>query len=176
MDPHEHDIPETDAPTPDEGAELAQRLAELEAELEDAKNRALRTMADFQNFQRRSTQNEIVARAQGVQAVASSVAGVIDHFDIALNQDLSKGGVEQLIAGMRAIREELLKALGQHRVAPIMPRPGDVFQPGQHEAVMQQAAEGIEPGQVVATLQAGYQISDTLGTRVIRPAKVSVAP
>lgn len=180
MDPHDQNAPGSGEaipqPQPDGGDELAQRLSELEAELEDAKGRALRTMADFQNFQRRSHQNEIVARAQGVQAMATSVAGVIDHFDIALAQDLSKGGVEQLIAGMRAIREELLKSLAQHRVTPIIPRPGDEFQPGRHEAVMQQSAPGIESGQIASTLQAGYQISDTLGERVLRPAKVSVAP
>jgi molecular chaperone GrpE (heat shock protein) len=37
---------------------------------------------------------------------------------------------------------------------------------------MQQAAEGVESGHIVSTFQPGY----TLGERVVRPAKVVVAP
>jgi molecular chaperone GrpE (heat shock protein) len=50
--------------------------------------------------------------------------------------------------------------------------------PGIHEAIMQQAAEGVEPGHVAATLQTGYVLAGGGGgggERVLRPAKVSVA-
>lgn len=158
-----------------EGERLARRLSELEAELEDAKSRALRTMADFQNYERRARQNEQVARQQGIQSVASSVAGVIDHFDIALSQDLSKATPQQIVDGIRVVRDELLKALASHGITLITPAPGEEFRPGRHEAVMQQPAQGVPAGHVVTTLQAGYLISDHLGERVLRPAKVIVA-
>ena len=46
---------------------------------------------------------------------------------------------------------------------------------------MQQQAEGIEPGHVVSTFQAGYTLAGPSGSppgseRVLRPAKVAVAP
>ncbi len=149
----------------------------LAAELENEKARSLRLMADFQNYQRRALQNEVVARQQGVSAVASSVVTVLDHFDTALSQDKAASSVEQLLEGMRLIRGELLKALGHHGVGLLSPQPGDAFEPGKHEAIMQQKAEGIGPGHVVSTFQSGY----TLGgggspERVLRPAKVVVAP
>ena len=148
----------------------------LQAELEEAKSRILRLMADFQNYQRRALQNEQVARAEGVAKVASGVVTVIDHFDLALTQDPAKASVEQILSGVRVIREELVKVLAQYGVSLIVPAKNDVFMPGRHEAVMQQAAEGVEPGHVAAAFQAGYLLTTYNNERVLRPAKVAVAP
>src|SRR5262245_24758329 len=63
--------PEGDLST---GPEIQERIGQLEAELEDARSRALRVMADFQNYQRRALQNETVARQMGLGALATSVA------------------------------------------------------------------------------------------------------
>lgn len=156
-----------------DAASMQDKLAQLTAELDDAKARALRLMADYQNFQRRSHLNEDVAKQQGIASVVSSVVPVLDHFDLALMQDPSKASAEQIIAGVRVIREELLKALAQRGVGVIAPQPNDEFNPGRHEAVMQQPADGIFPGHIVQCYQLGY----TLGPeRVLRPAKVVVAP
>ena len=54
----------------------------------------------------------------------------------------------------------------------IEPNLGDTFEPGKHEAVLQQAVEGIAAGSVSMKLQNGYRIGDT----VLRPAKVAVQP
>lgn len=151
-------------------------FAKLEAELEEAKSRSLRVMADFQNYQRRAVHNEQTARIEGAARVASSVVTVIDHFDNALAQDLSKASPQQVLAGVQAIRDELLKILSQHGVSIIRPSPNDEFTPGRHEAVMQQPSDGIEPGRIVSTFQAGYALAIPTGERVLRPAKVSVAP
>jgi molecular chaperone GrpE len=158
-----------------EGGDLEARIAELEAALEQEKSRNLRLMADFQNYQRRALSNEDVAKQQGAAGVVQSVVQVIDHFDLALGQDTSKASAEQIVEGVRVIREELLRALARHGVAPMSPGPNDEFVPGRHEAIMQQQAAGVESGRVAATLQAGYVVRDASGERVIRPAKVSVA-
>jgi molecular chaperone GrpE len=162
----------------DGGGELQSRIGQLEAELEDARNKTLRLHADFQNYQRRALQNEVVAKQQGIGTLASSVVTVLDHFDTALAQTTGSGTVEQVLEGLRLIRDELLKALNQHGVSVLNPQPGDLFEPGKHEAVMQQAAQGVEPGHVVSTFQAGYTLAGSGGVpeRVLRPAKVVVAP
>jgi hypothetical protein len=62
-------------------------------------------------------------------------------------------------------------------VGLIAPSPNDEFVPGRHEAVMQQPADGIQPGRVVACFQPGYTLAIPGGTeRVLRPAKVAVSP
>jgi len=153
-----------------------QRIAELEAQLAEANSRALRVMADFQNYQRRSLQNEAQAKAFGVAGVVERIITVLDHFDMAINQDASKASAEQIIAGVRVIREELLKVLQQHGVTLVNPAPNDEFTPGSHEAIMQQSADGVEPGRIVQTFQPGYAMNYSGVERMIRPAKVVVAP
>jgi molecular chaperone GrpE len=97
---------------------------------------------------------------------------VLDSFDMAISHDLTSSSPEQLVAGMRVIRDELLRSVGRFGVVVISPAVGEEFQPGRHEAIMQKAEEGVEPGHIVRTFQAGY----VLGERVLRPAKVAVAP
>jgi molecular chaperone GrpE len=154
------------------GAELAARTAELTEE----RNKYLRLAADYQNSQRRSLQNEQIAKSQGAASVAMSVVNVIDHFDVALNQDLSKATPRQLVDGVRVIREELIKALSQHGVGFINPVRGEAFSPGRHEAVMQQPADDLPGGSIVQTFQNGYTLATPSGERVLRAAKVSVTP
>jgi molecular chaperone GrpE len=75
------------------------------------------------------------------------------------------------LAGVRVIRDELIKTLGRHGVGLINPARGEEFQPGRHEAIMQKSEADLAPGHVVMTFQSGY----TLGDRVLRPAKVAVS-
>ena len=176
---HEWDI--SDA-APIEGgvsSELQAKVTKLEQDLAEANSRALRAMADFQNYQKRSLMNESIAKASGVAGVVTGVVTVLDHFDLALQQDMSKVTAEQLIGGVKVIREELIRVLQLHGVGIVNPKPGDDFVPGIHEAIMQQQSDGIAPGKVVATFQAGYTLAGGAaggGERVLRPAKVSVAP
>lgn len=155
---------------PEEAADA--RLDDLRREMDELNSKYLRTLADYQNSQRRAASNENEARQQGATGVVRAVLTVMDHFDLALAQDMSRASTEQIAGGVRVIRDELARVLQSQGVTPIMPEPGTPFDPMQHEAVMQQAAPGVEPGHIAAALQAGYM----LGTRVIRPAKVSVAP
>ncbi|MFT3685508.1 MAG: nucleotide exchange factor GrpE [Phycisphaerales bacterium] len=136
-----------------------------------------RVLADFSNYQRRALQNEQVAKTEGSSKVAADVVQVVDHFDLALGQDLSKATPQSIMDGMKMIRDELIRVLARHGVTLIAPKPNDAFTPGRHEAITQQTAEGVEPGNVVNTFQPGYALATPNGAeRVIRPAKVSVAP
>ena len=148
------------------------RLDDLRRQLDELNSKYLRTLADYQNSQRRAAANESEARQQGVTGVVRAVLTVVDHFDLALAQDMSRASAAQIAQGVRVIRDELAKVLQNQGVTPILPEPNTPFDPMQHEAVMQQPGPGVEPGHITAALQAGYM----LGSRVIRPAKVSVAP
>ena len=154
------------------GSTADQKIAELEAQLAEANSRALRVMADFQNYQRRALANEREAREQATKSVAQSVLPVLDHADLALNQDPTKVTAEAMFRGFEALRAELLKVLGAYGIVRIEPVRDDPFDPTRHSAVTRQNASGVRPGHIVATLQAGY----SLGDRIVRPAMVAVAP
>lgn len=128
--------------------------------------------AEHQNYQRRASKNELEARTSATQGVVQSLIPLIDHFDVALTQDPEKVDAKSLISGVELIKSEFIRTLGAYGVKPIAPRVGDEFNPGEHAAMMQHAAEGVEPGHISILVSSGYK----LGERVIRPAKVGVAP
>lgn len=152
------------------------RLARLESDFAEMQSKYLRTLADYQNSHRRALANEQEARVQARTGVVQSVLTVLDHFDLALGQDMTRATAEQIVAGVKVIRDELMKVLQSHGVGTINPAPGEEFNPERHQAIMQQSAQGIAPGRVVATYQVGYTISTGGAERVVRPAKVAVAP
>lgn len=163
---------EVDHAEPGDADDLEQQLAELAAQRDEANQKYLRTLADYQNSQRRAVANEQESRRQGITSVVLSVLPVIDHFDLALGQDVKKVTVDQLRSGVQVIRDELIRVLQKYGVELVAPQPNDEFDPMRHQAVVQQDVESIEPGRIVATLQSGY----AMGERIIRPATVSVRP
>lgn len=154
---------------PDATAEMIDRLT---AERDEAIVNWQRAAADFQNFQRRAAQNEAEAHRQGVTGVLGSILPVLDTFDLALVQKPGDEASAKLLVGVRAIHSELLRALEVHGVRLVCPQPNDEFDPNKHSAITQLAVQGVQPGRVSMTMQPGY----TLGDRVIRSAKVGVAP
>ena len=162
--------PEPTPPTPaSEEAEIV--LEELKAELDEAIAARKRALADFANYQRRAAEAELRAAEGGAAGVARSLLGVLDHLDLALGQDTGQLTVEQLLGGVRIVRDELLKALAAHGVERLEPAVGDEFDPHCHEAVMRQPAGDVPPGHISAVMQPGY----VMGRAVLRPAKVTVA-
>lgn len=163
---------EVQEPMDQDESDLEQQLAEMAAQRDEANQKYLRTLADYQNSQRRAVANEQEARKQAVTSVVLSILPVIDHFELALGQDTDKVSAKQLAAGVQVIHDELMRVLQRYGVEVVQPRPNDEFNPNLHQAVVQQEVEEVRPGHIVATLQPGY----TLGERLIRPATVAVRP
>jgi molecular chaperone GrpE len=147
-------------------------IADLRRQVDERQSAYLRALADFQNFQRRAGENEVRAKDRGVAQLARAIVPVLEQMDLALGHDLSALDSAKLAGAVEMIRRELLKALEGQGITRIEPKPGDEFDPMQHEAVMQQVAEGVEPGCIASCFQAGYRFGDT----ALRPAKVAVTP
>jgi molecular chaperone GrpE len=152
--------------------DLNDLLVRITKERDEAVTQWKRSLADFQNYQRRALQNEQEAKRQGVTGVLNSVLPVLDHLDQAASQPAPDDACRKIVEGVKVIQQELLRVLEGHGVTFINPQPNDAFDPNRHSAIMQQEAAGVEPGNVSKTFQAGY----ALGDRVIRSAKVAVAP
>ncbi len=147
-------------------------LDQLQQERDEFEERYKRALADSQNIQRRAVENEREARRQGASGVLQAIIPILDNFELALSHEVADPGAKQVIDGIRAIQASLLDALSRHGVGVIKPEVASDFDPMRHEALIQQAADGAPAGTVSGVIQIGY----TLGERVIRPAKVMVAP
>ncbi len=162
---------ETGAQQAELSPEAAKLLDDLKSELDEAIEARKRALADFANYQRRASESEARAAEAGAARVIRSLLGVLDHFNLALDQDMKTTTVEQLLRGVRIVRDELIRALGSHGMSIIRPAVGDEFDPNRHEAMLQLPAEDVEPVRIVSVFQPGYALGDV----VLRPAKVAVA-
>jgi molecular chaperone GrpE len=171
-EPVEVDVtPDESEPAVEIPEDAADVIEQLQSELAEAQEGRKRALADFANYQRRAAENERRAGECGAANVVRSLLGALDNFDLALDQDMDQITVEQLTGGVKIVRDELAKALATHGVQRIQPEPGDEFDPNHHEAMLRQPSDDVEPNHIVSVLQPGY----TMGSIVLRPAKVAVA-
>lgn len=155
------------------GDELAARIAQLENDLEAARNDVLYARADTQNVRRRLEKDIADARAYASTSFARDMLSVADNLSRALDAipaDLREDErLKALLAGIEATSRELDKVFGQHGIQKVAAH-GLPLDPNQHQAMIE-VPHDAEPGTVIQVLQHGYSIKD----RLLRPAMVAVA-
>ena len=152
---------------PGEEAVADAAVAELQAELADLRDRSIRTLADFENYRRRSERerDDLKRFAQG--DVLRDLLPVVDN----LQRALAAGGtVDDLKTGVELTLRQFRDLLKQRGIAEV-PALGAPFDPAVHEAVARVDDETVEAPTVIDELQRGY----TLHGRLLRPALVRVA-
>jgi molecular chaperone GrpE len=164
------------AETPADG-EHAEAHAAVEHDIEELLTRsrerdeylalAQRTQADFENYRKRMARENAGAADRGAGRLAKELLPALDHLDLALK---ASEGHEETVKGFAMVREEIVAALGRVGIEPFSPE-GEAFDPNEHEAMVQQPAEGAEPGTILEVFQQGYRINGA----VLRPARVVVA-
>lgn len=149
-------------------ADLAKRLAELEARHAEVSDAFLRAKAEAENTRRRAEEEMSKARKYAIESFAESLVPVKDSLEAAIA--IQAATPEQLLEGVHATLRQLSSALERNKVVEIAPAAGTKFDPHQHQAISVVPAEQ-EANTVVAVLQKGYLIAE----RVLRPALVTVA-
>jgi molecular chaperone GrpE len=156
--------------------ELAERIEQLERELEDVRrsdaehrNNWHRSAADFANFKRR-TDEERAALGQFSNALLiGKLLGVLDDFDRAL-ESVPPEAHDAWIEGVKLTERKLRNVLESEGVTPIE-AVGQPFDPNLHEAVAHEPTADHPDNEVIGEVQRGYRLHD----RVIRPSLVRVA-
>ena len=155
---------------PEPAPAAADPLEVAKAEAAKLKDQLLRTLADFDNFRKRSRRELTDAERRGRDDVLKELLPVFDNLDRAGAHAETATDVKALADGitlvLRQFTDTLVK-LGIERV----PAVGQPFDPAVHEAVQQMETSDFEPGTIAAEVQAGYKYADKL----IRPALVVVA-
>ncbi|MET1179860.1 nucleotide exchange factor GrpE [Peribacillus simplex] len=170
----EEEIPaeENHEGTPVEKDELQlahEKIAELEAKIEEMDNRYLRLQADFDNSRRRAKLDMEAAQKYRVQSIASDLVEALDNFERATKIEADNEQTKSLLSGMEMVYKAIIDALTKEGIEPIS-SVGEEFDPRLHQAVMQVQDENFGSNIVVEEFQKGYILKD----RVIRPAMVKV--
>ena len=145
-------------------------LTELKEQIEKLQEQLLRNAAEVENFKRRMNEERSREKKYRAQSIVTNIIPAIDNFERALASTVENEATATFLTGFKMIHTQLIEALSQEGVEAIKSE-GEHFDPTVHQAVMQEAAEGMESGMVLAELQKGYKLKD----RVIRPAMVKVS-
>ena len=168
-----HELETIETPSSAEATE-EQVTESTGSETDRLKDQLLRTMADFENYKKR-TQKEFAQIIQNAnEKLMSEILPVIDDMERALkaskelNSDDPK--IQQFIQGFEFIYKKLMKGL-QDKGLKVMESVGTPLNPDLHDALMQIETPDKESNTVVDEHEKGYYLYD----KVIRHAKVIVS-
>ncbi|WP_424814266.1 nucleotide exchange factor GrpE [Roseococcus sp. YIM B11640] len=165
---------ETDAPVAPPTAE--ERIAALEAELAEMKDRWLRAEAETQNVRNRAKDEVEKARAYAVQKFATDIVEAAENLRRGLAQlPPAAEGEPEIIGKMRdgfeSVERFLLQRLEANGVRRVEAE-GQPFDPELHQAMSEvPAPPGVQPGTVLQAWSSAW----TLNGRLLKPAMVVVA-
>jgi molecular chaperone GrpE len=152
----------------------AERIAMLEDHLANAKQEVLYAQAETQNVRRRMEKEATDARAYAATGFARDVLSVSDNLTRALEaipaEMRESEAMKGLVVGLEATGRELESVFAKNGITRIAAM-GMPLDPNQHQAMVEIPSTEVEPGIIVAEMQAGYMIKD----RLLRPALVGVA-
>jgi molecular chaperone GrpE len=153
-------------PTPEE------RIAALEAEKAELRERMLRIAADFDNWKKRARKEQADGELRARETVLRDFLEIADNLDRAAAAFGSgKDGEAQSIRdGVDLVLRQFRSKLERYQVKALE-AVGQPFDPRFHEAISQTPTSEVKPGSVLHELQKGYLIGD----RLLRPALVVVA-
>jgi molecular chaperone GrpE len=162
--------PDADPPAAASASGLAAAVVELEAEVQQTKDRWLRALADLENYKKRTKREVDEASLAAVQKLLPAFLPTMDNLERALEVSGPGASVDQLVRGIQMVRDEFMSALRKHGIEPV-PSVGVPFDPTIHDALQQIDSPDHAPGVVVREFERGYR----LGERLIRPARVIIA-
>jgi len=146
-----------------------EKIAALEIEVAELKDKYIRSAAEFDNFRRRSAVEKQTWIKNAAQRVILDVCDVQDNFERALHPDNENIDMESFTKGIEMIYQQMDNILKKEGVAKIESMNAE-FDPKFHEALAHIPSE-LDENVIAAVIQNGYVMND----KVIRPARVAVS-
>ena len=163
------------SPAEQSPADLAATIDTLKSQIDDLTDRLLRAHADMDNLRKRGEREKEETSKYAITRFARDVVTVADNFERAV-QAVPPGAADEdsalksLVEGVSMTEREFLNVLERYGVKRVSPK-GEMFNPHQHQAMMEMQNLDVAPGTILEVFQPGYLIED----RVLRPAMVVVA-
>jgi molecular chaperone GrpE len=151
-------------------AQLEQQLTTEQQKVRECQDLLLRTQADFANYRRRMSQEQVEGRSAAQSALLSQILPVLDDLERALEAAPPELATHPWAQGLFLVARRLTTLLNQLGVRQIG-TPGESFDPRWHEAITTEARADVPEGTILSVSRPGY----AQGERIIRPAQVSVA-
>jgi len=159
-------VQETENPEINEEETLAQKL-------EEAKDRFLRKVAEFDNFKKRTAKEKTENFSLGICEAVEKLLPVLDNLDRAIAAAESNDDKEALLEGIKMVRKQFCEALSGIGVSEIE-AVGKEFDPDKHNAVMMEDSD-LPSNTVIEEFAKGYAYNRDDNVKVIRHSMVKVS-
>lgn len=151
------------------------RIAELEDQVAQLRDQALRALAEAENVRRRTDREKEQTRLYAAGGLAKDLLDAVDNLRRALDaapadRDTLDDVIKNLVVGVEMTERSVLTAFEKNGIKRIEPL-GERFDPNLHQAMFEVENSGKPAGTVVQLLAPGYVLHD----RLLRAAMVGVA-
>lgn len=150
------------APSNDELVEKAQ------AEVKEWQDKFMRLHAEWDTYRRRTAEQREAEKSRATEKLVGSLLPVIDDFERTIDYAV-KNGEAGLLDGVKAVHTKFVNVLTSDGVAVIDPA-GEAFDALEAQAVATVPNTEVPDETVHEVYQKGYK----MGTKVLRPAMVTV--
>ncbi|MEO6992898.1 MAG: nucleotide exchange factor GrpE [Lacunisphaera sp.] len=153
-----------------EGSKLEAQLLAAKQEAAANYDRYTRSVADLENFRKRTMREKDELRQYAVTGLMEDVVPILDNLGLGLAAAKQKTDVKSIVEGVSLIMEQFKTTLGRHGLKEVNPA-GQKFDPNFHECISHQPNAEVAEENVIQVVRLGY----TLNGRLIRPASVIVS-
>lgn len=147
----------------------SKELAAKDEKIEELTDRLMRSMAEFDNYRKRSEKEKSMMYDMGIKSFIEKLLPIIDNFERGFGTISDKEKEGAFAQGIEMIYRQLMTALDEIGVKPI-DAVGKEFDPNLHNAVMHGEDESFGENIVSDEFQKGYIYKDM----VVRHSMVKV--
>lgn len=147
----------------------SKELAAKDQKIDELSDRLMRTMAEFDNFRKRTEKEKAQMFDYGVKSVVEKILPIADNFERGFGTITEKEKESSFAQGIEMIYKQLLTSLEEIGLKPIE-AVGKEFDPALHNAVMHGEDENLGANMVSDEFQKGYVYRDI----VVRHSMVKV--
>ena len=155
-------------PTPEE------LIIKLNIQIEELKDQRLRSIADLENYRKRSEKDQADALKYGIANFAKEVVSIRDNIERAnasiVDELKQEEKIKPVIEGLDLIQQSIISVLDRFGIKKIEAMD-QKFDHNLHQAMIEIERDDCEPGIVVQELIPGYTLHD----RLLRPSMVGVS-
>lgn len=172
QEPQEEEPQEEEARTEEDAADSAKPKDDRKKQpsrLEELNDKMMRTLAEFENFRKRSEKEKAQMFEIGAKSVIEKILPVMDNFERGLASIPEEEKAGPFAEGIQMVYKQMLAVFDEIGVKAIE-AVGNEFDPNLHNAVMTVEDDGLDSNTVCEELQKGYLYKDS----VVRHSMVKV--
>lgn len=155
----------------DENTAEQSEIDKLKEELAKQKDKYIRLLAEYDNYQKRTQREKAARYADAVVDTVEKILPIGDNIERALKTEVTSEDAVKFKEGVEMVMKQFLDILEKLDVTPIKAE-GEQFDPNLHNAVMHIEDENIDDNTVVEDFMKGYIYKNE---RVVRHSMVKVA-